>query len=188
MKKFAAIFAAVILTVSVFVVSVSAKLFTDDTLYSYTGPVGALSISGGNNGVSCYSFSVFDSNHNVIFSYGFDEEVVIYRNTYGSGVDLSVPQFYGYVDGVRKYEIFSPVPIPQASSMVLYSSVSGTYNSFTKITHTEPAAVSSFGGSIFEVGNSLISFVTANWITLISVSAFVLVLSFGAIRRLIKGV
>lgn len=188
MKKFAAIFAAVLLLVSVFAVSASAKLFTEDSRYSYSGAVGALSTSGGNNGVSCYSFSVFDSNHNLIFSYGFDEEVVVYRNSYSGGVDLHIPQFYGYVDGVRKYDIFSPVAIPQTSPIVLYSSVSATYSSFTKSTFTESAAVSSLGGSIFDVGSSLVSFVTANWITLLAVSAFVLVLSFGAIRRLIKGV
>lgn len=188
MKKFAAIFAAVLLTVSVFMVSASAKLFSEDTLYSYSGACGALSTYGGSNGVSCYSFSVFDSDHNVIFSYGFDEEVVLYRNSYSGGVDLHIPQFYGYVDGVRKYEVFSPVAIPQTSAIVLYSSVSASYTSFTKATFTEPAAVSSLGGSIFDVGSSLISFVTANWLTLLSITAFVLVLSFGAIRRLIKGV
>lgn len=187
MKKFAAIFAAVILTVSVFMVSASAKLFSDDSVYSYSGAVGNLSVSGG-TGISCYSFSVFDADHNLIFSYGFDEEVLLYRNSYGGDIDLHIPQFYGYVDGVRKYSISSPVPIPYTSSLVLYSSVNGSYTNFTKATVSVPAAVSSLSSGVFSVGDSLLSFVTSSWLTLVALGAFLVVLCFGAIRRLVKGV
>lgn len=49
-------------------------------------------------------------------------------------------------------------------------------------------SVFALSGSIFSVGSSLISFITSSWITIIALVAFLLVLVFGVIRRLVKGV
>lgn len=190
MKKFAAIFAAVLLTVSVLVVSASAKLFADDTQYLYSSIVGGIghynSSSGnvsGNPMRNVTSFSVLRSGK-VIFTYGFSEPVTVYTNNY-NGSTLHVPEFYY---GTDFEPIYSSVDIGYYDTVKFYSTDSSITGFDAPTQVVVPAGVSSLSSSVFSVGGSLLTFITSSWLTLVALGAFVLVLCIGVIRRLVKGV
>lgn len=190
MKKFAAIAAASLLLLSVLCFSCSAKLLTPSEVYSYTVPFGSIYSHDSASSEAAFVWDKIEvlSGSSVVGTFYSN---TVTRNHANSS---NYPPFCLYVDGlVYDSDYFGLTSAQLAScSLVLYGSepsfvfsdgvsVSGSLVSV-------PSVVSEFPDSVFSVGSSLLAFVSANWITLLSLVAFLVVLCFGVIRRLVKGV
>lgn len=203
MKKFAAFAAAFVLLLSVFLVPSFAedREFLSDaplrdvqtsapfdifdiSYYSYSGAFSDLQTTSVSPPVFTY-LAFYDSNGNYITSLSGAAHSVWRGVKTINGVSYRVV----YYDLASQYLVInlssegSPswVGYSDSSSLTLGgSSVSGI------LVESNPTV--QIGSSIFSVGSAFISFVTANWLTLLPVTAFVVVLAFGVIRRLVKGV
>lgn len=184
-RRFLIIVISVLSAVALIIVGASARVFTDEVIYSYSGLVTNVGTYGA-VGISCYRFEVFDSDDNLIFYYGLGTEAVVYRN-WASGGLINVPQFYADLGG-DIVPIYSSVDISASATIVFYSSVDASYTNFVKSSFVEPSGVSSLSASVFDIGDALVSFVMSSWVVLVPVVAFVAILGFGIIRRLVKGV
>lgn len=184
-RRFLIIVISVLSAVALICMGASARVFDDVDYFSYRGDLNYLG-GGYSSGITCYQFEVLDAESNVVFSYGFDTEVIVYRNSFSHG-NLLVPQFY-YAVGTDIFPIFSPVTLSGTFDIVFYSSIDASYPNFVQASFVEPAGVSALPSSIFSIGDSLVSFVTSSWVVLVPVVAFVFILGFSVIRRLVKGV
>lgn len=184
-SKLLIIVISVLSAVALICVGASARVFDDVDYYSYRGELNYLG-AGYSSGISCYQFEVLDLDSNVVFSYGFDSEVIVFRNSFSHG-NLLVPQFY-YAVGTDVFPIYSSVSLSGSYDLVFYSTVDSSYSNFVQTSFVEPAGVSALPSSILSIGDSLVAFVMSSWVVLVPVVAFVFVLGISVIRRLTNGV
>lgn len=153
----------------------------DSQYYSFSIPFSGLG-EGRGTGATVYSFAIYDDSGVYLFGHDFALESGGTGIVWRSGNTL----VYSYNNGVRditiSYDFHSSSP-----HTITFLRPSGTYLGFSG-TLVSNTPVSSLSNKLFEIGNSLISFVLSSWVVLVPIVAFVCILGFGVIRRLIKGV
>lgn len=187
MKKFAAIFAAVALLVSLCVLPAAAqKLLVSDSYYVYRARFSNVPHTTA-SAISLFRIDFLDSNGVVIETISAPDSFLCYRNGVTGSYFDQPPVYVSYDNGTTWEGVYTNI---QVSNLYCnFYSYNGSISSLgTATAVTDDPAVEQLASSIFTVGGSLVDFVVSNWVTLLAITSFVVVLCFGAFRRLVKGV